>query len=69
MRSRMSAGDLKALIRSVELEVMEACGITAERIRMAARGELCLEDGGFSTTFSGIMERLEALDGDVSARK
>jgi phage baseplate assembly protein gpV len=65
----MSAGDLKALIRSVELEAVEACGITAERIRMEARGELCLEDGGFSTTLSGIMGRLEALDGDVSARK
>lgn len=65
----MSAADLKALIRMAELEAAEDCRIRARNVAMEAVGELSLEDGAFSTTLSGILERLEALDGDTSARK
>lgn len=74
-----------ALIKNVEIEAAERASISADSIGMqaasnmdiqagdmakvASGGSIVLEDGGFRGTFSSIMERLEALDGNKSARK
>lgn len=74
----MEPADLEALIRNVRLEILEelklAAGtnfiVTAEgNMSMTAGKEFYFENSKFSATLTEIMERLEALDGDTSARK
>lgn len=74
----MNLVQLEALIRKVKLETAEdlelaagkACRIkAAEDITIGAENCIRLEDEKFSTTLTAIMERLEALDNDTSARK
>lgn len=62
MSITMDMADLEALIMNVRLEAVE-------EMKLAAGKDIHLEDANFSTTLSQIMERLEALDGDTSARK
>lgn len=80
----MGVARMEALIASVRMEAVEGMeisagglvdvkadglGIEVEGISMKASGDIRMEDGRFKGTFSEIMERLEALDGNRSARK
>lgn len=73
----MEFSQLEALIAGVKLEMMEEMEICAGKsvkvkangMELGAEENIRLEDGRFSATFSEIMERLEALDGNQSARK
>lgn len=74
----MEPADLEALIRNVRLEILEELKLAAgtnfivtaeENMSMTAGKEFCFENSKFSATLTEIMERLEALDGDASARK
>lgn len=76
---------LEALLAGVKLETvenMEICvgevlDVKAKEMKVGSEGNMSmeagssmkLEDGKFATTLSEIMERLEALDGNRSARK
>lgn len=74
----MSLAELGALIKKVRLETVEDLEVNAggtikmesdKNVQLASGGSFRLEDENFSTTLSGILERLEALDGNTSARK
>lgn len=74
----MEPADLEALIRNVRLEILEELKLAAgtnfivtaeENMSMTAGKEFYFENSKFSATLTEIMERLEALDGDASARK
>ena len=74
----MEPADLEALIRNVRLEILEELKLAAgtnfivtaeENMSMTAEKEFYFENSKFSATLTEIMERLEALDGDASARK
>ncbi len=81
----MDMAALRLLIREVTIETMEKAFIAADDMEMQAAGNMdilagdtarvssggsvVLEDAGFKATLSSIMERLEALDGNESARK
>lgn len=74
----MDMSTLEALINAVRLEAVEEMEITtgqkfkteAEKdVIFKAGTNIRLEDGRFSTTLSEILERLEALDENTSARK
>lgn len=81
----MDMATLGMLIKNVEIEAtgnasmaaddmeIQAAGnldvLAGDTARVASGGMVVLEDAGFSTTLSSIMERLEALDGNGSARK
>lgn len=74
----MELADLEALIRKVRLETLEELKLTAgtdfsvtakEDMSMTAGKELFFENSKFTATLTEIMERLEALDGNTSARK
>ena len=66
----MDMANLEALIMNVKLEAVEEMKLEAgKKMKVAAGEDIHLEDANFSTTFSQIMERLEALDEDTSARK
>ncbi len=70
MQITMELGQLEALIKGIVLETVEALEIKAgENMEILAGQDIGLEDGKFRTTVSGVLERLEALDGDRSARK
>ena len=43
--------------------------LAGDTARVSSGGSVVLEDAGFKATLSSIMERLEALDGNESARK
>ncbi len=66
----MDSGQLEALVKGIVLETVEALEVKAgDGIKLSAGSDVELEDGKFATTLSAILERLEALDGDRSARK
>lgn len=81
----MDMATLGMLIRDVEVEAIGDVNMAADNMEMQAAGSMdiqagdmakvssggsvVLEDAGFRTTLSAIMERLEALDGNESARK
>lgn len=74
----MDLANLEALIKKVKLETLEEIELLSEQgfkikaeknVLLAAGEEIKLEDNKFSTTLSGILERLEALDNNTSARK
>lgn len=66
----MDMANLEALIMNVKLEAVEEMKLEAgKKMKVAAGEDIHLEDANFSTTLSQIMERLEALDEDTSARK
>lgn len=74
----MELASLEALIKNMKLETVEkiemaaggALEITAEKdVSIEAGASIRMEDEKFSTTLSEILERLEALDNDTSARK
>lgn len=73
----MDAADLEAMIRNIELQTVEnfklssekAINIKSDEKMELTSKELILEDDKFMSTFNQLMERLEALDHDTSARK
>lgn len=74
----MGLADLEALIKKVRLETLEelevtakaSCQISAEKsMNVKAGSTMNLEDENFKTSLTEIMERLEDLDGNTSARK
>ncbi len=74
----MGLADLEALIKKVRLETLEELEITAkasckisteESMNVKAGNTMNLEDEEFRTSLAEIMERLENLDGNTSARK
>lgn len=74
----MDLADLEALIKKVRLEILEELELISEKnVNVVAREDtsvisgkrLYLEDGKFVTSLTEIMERLEALDDNTSARK
>lgn len=78
MSITMDMADLEALIMNVKLETVEEMELAAaegmkleagKEMKVAAGEDIHFEDENFSTTLSQIMERLEALDEDTSARK
>ena len=85
VKVEMPMSYLKAILAGIKLETEEsveinagdALEVKAEEMRVRttgsaeveAKGNIRIEDGKFSTTLSEIMERLEALDGNRSARK
>ncbi len=55
---------------TMDLECGKGMSMTAgQNLKMTACGDMQMEDGKFSTTLSAVLERLEALDNDKSARK
>ncbi len=74
----MDLADLEALIKEVRLETLEGMELAAgkdisinseESASVTSGRELRLEDMRFATTLTEILERLEALDNNTSARK
>lgn len=74
----MDMADLEALIKKVKLETLEELELTVdtnfksaakENVSITAGKEIILENSKFAATLTEIMERLETLDGDTSARK
>ena len=74
----MEKADLEALVRNGKMEILEGLELKVggdlkidadEKINLAAGGDIEMEDKEFSSTFSEIMERLEALDGNKGFRK
>lgn len=57
-------------VESVEMQSgNDSRYLSQKNIKMGAGKEVELEDNSFATTLTNIMERLEAIDGDTSARK
>lgn len=74
----MDSSNLEALIKKVRLEALEGIELAAEKdisvtseesVDIISGRELHLEDKKFSTTLTAILERLESLDNNTSARK
>ena len=74
----MDLADLEALIKKVKLETLEEMELAAgkdisvateECINVTTGREILLENKRFATTLTEILERLEALDNNTSARK
>lgn len=74
----MDLSNLEALIKKVRLETLEGIELAAEKdikaaseesVAIISGKELRLEDKNFSTTLTAILERLESLDNNTSARK
>lgn len=55
--------------KGVGIEVDDGISMKAGDLSLSAGDSIRVEDGKFTATFSEIMERMEALDGDQSARK
>lgn len=77
VKIEMPLSFLEAVLERIKMEAKESVEISAkemklkteESIGMEAADNIRIEDGKFATTLSEIMERLEALDGNRSARK
>lgn len=70
MEITMESGQLDALIKGIVLETVEALGVKAGKdVGILAGMDIKLEDKKFATTLSAVLERLEALDDNRSARK
>lgn len=66
----MELADLEVLINKVCLNTLEELDIMAKSsCNIRTEDNISFEDETFSSTFKEIMERLEALDGNKSARK
>lgn len=74
----MSLAELEAIIKKLSIETKEALELAAgdnikmgsrQNIELAADESIRLEDERFKTTLSEVLERLEALDENTSARK
>lgn len=61
---------VEAEIKELLVKVLETYSLeAAEEISLKTESNLQLEDATYKTTLSAILRRLEALDGDSSARK
>lgn len=61
---------VEAEIKEVLVKALESYSLeVAEEISLKTESNLQLEDATYKTTLSAILRRLEALDGDNSARK
>lgn len=74
----MNLAELTALIKKVSLETVEELKITSgdnfimeshKNMKLSANENIDLSDENFNTTLTAILERLETLDGNTSARK
>ncbi len=62
--------EFKGKIKKALLEITETAEISAvEKLSLKSEQDVELEDSVYKTTLSEVLERLEALDGDTSARK
>ncbi len=67
---QMLEKEFKGKIKKALLEITETAEISAvEKLSLKSEQDVELEDSVYKTTLSEVLERLEALDGDTSARK
>jgi len=67
---QMLEKELKGKIKKVLMEITETAEISAaEKLSLKSEQDVELEDSVYKTTLSEVLERLEALDGNTSARK
>lgn len=67
---QMLEKELKGEIKKILIEIAETGEIRAgEKLSLISEQDVELEDSTFKTTLTKMLERLERLDGDASARK